>query len=131
MQYCLLAFWRRIVFRHLLKIIFRLLQIASPHSFNIRRLIISLLWALFECWLLIIWKMSDLEKSQKVKVCSVSNFNSDGNVLLFGMREHWLAKKELKISLFSWKSVTYSLLWKIGGMHGTFFWFTIIFKSDQ
>ena len=71
------------------------------------------------------------EKSQEVKVCSKSNFNSDGNMLLFGMREHWLAKKELKISLFSLKSVTYLLLWKIGGMHGTFFSFSIVFNSDQ
>ena len=29
------------------------------------------------------------EKLQEIKVkCSVSNFNSDGNMLLFGMREH-------------------------------------------
>ena len=46
------------------------------------------------------------EKSQQVKLCSVSNFNSDGNMLLFNMREQKLAKKELKISLFSLMSVT-------------------------
>ena len=34
------------------------------------------------------------DKSQEVKVCSASNFNSDGNMLLFGMREDWLKKKK-------------------------------------
>ena len=75
--------------------------------------------------------MSGSDKSLEVKLCSVSNFNSDGNMLLFGMREHWLAKKELKISPFSLTSVTYLLLWKVGGMHGTFFSFSIVFNSDQ
>ena len=75
--------------------------------------------------------MSVSEKSHEVKVCSVSHFDSDGNMLLFGMREHWLAKKELKTSLFSLKSVAYLLLWKIGGMHGTFFSFSNIFNSDH
>ena len=75
--------------------------------------------------------MSGSGKSLEVKLCSVSNFNSDGNMLLFGMSEHWLAKKELKISPFSLKSVTYLLLWKVGGMHGTFFSFSIVFNSDQ
>ena len=37
--------------------------------------------------------MSDSEKSHEGKVCSVSNFYSDGNMLLFSMREHRLAKK--------------------------------------
>ena len=114
-----------LVFRHVSKIMFRGLQIVSPHSCNVQMLIISWPWALFECWLLIIWRMSVSENPQKVKVCYLSNFNLDGNVLLFGMREHWLAKKELKISLFSLKLVTYLLLWKIGGMHGTFFSFSI------
>ena len=54
--------------------------------------------------------MSISEKSQKVKLYSVSKFNSDGNKLLFGMRENWLGKKESKIQLFSLKSVTYLLL---------------------
>ena len=85
-----------LVFRNNLKIIFRGLQIASPHSFTIGILIISWPWALFESWLLIIWRMSDSEKSQEVKVCSIRNFNSDSYALLFGMREHWLAKKEAK-----------------------------------
>ena len=75
--------------------------------------------------------MSGSGKSLEVKLCSVSNFNSDGNMLLFGMSKHWLAKKELKISPFSLKSVTYLLLWKVGGMHGTFFSFSIVFNSDQ
>ena len=69
------------------------------------------------------------EKPQEIEVLSVSNFNSDGNMLLLGMREHWLAKKKLKISLFSLISVTYLLLWKIRGIHSTFFPFSI--DSDQ
>ena len=32
--------------------------------------------------------MSDSEKSHEVKACSVGNFDLDGNMLLFGMREH-------------------------------------------
>ena len=49
-------------------------------------------WTLFESWLLIIWRLSVSEKSHEVKACSVSSFNSDGNMLLFGMREHSLVK---------------------------------------
>ena len=102
------------LFRYVLKIMFRGLEIALPHSFNIGILIIRPL-VLFESWLLIIWRMSVLEKSQEIKVCSVSNFNLDGNMLLFGIIEHWLQKK-----FDSLKIVTYLLLWKIGGMHGIF-----------
>ena len=43
--------------------------------------------------------MSVSEMSREVKVFSMSNFNSDGNMLLSGMREHWSAKKEFKILL--------------------------------
>ena len=133
-----LLFWRKLylcldtfLFRINFQIMFRGLPIASSLSFNIRMLIISWAWAIFKSRLLIIWRMPVSEKSQKVKLWSVSNFNSDVNMLLFGMGEHWLARKELEISLFSLKSVTYLLLWKIGGMHGTFFSFSIIFNSDH
>ena len=47
---------------------------------------------------------------RKVKVLNLINFNSDGNMLLFGTRQHWLAKKEFKKSLFSLKTVTCLLL---------------------
>ena len=132
-----LLFWRKLylcldtfLFRINFQIMFRGLPIASSLSFNIRMLIISWAWAIFESRLLIIWRMSVSEKSQEVKLWSVSNFNSDVNMLLYG-RALISERKELEISLFSLKSVTYSLLWKIGGMHGTFFSFSIIFNSDH
>lgn len=40
-----------------------------------------------------IWRMSVSETSPDVETCSVSNSNSDVDTLLFGIREHWLAKK--------------------------------------
>ena len=43
-----------------------------------------------------------------------------GSTLVFVINEHWLAKKELKSSAFSLKSVMNLLSWKIGGMQGTF-----------
>ena len=74
--------------------------------------------------------MSALEKSQEFKVCSVSNFNPDGNMLYLVWENTDLQKKELRISLFSLKSVTYLLLWNIGGMHGTSP-ISIVFNNDQ
>ena len=118
------------LFRHVLKIMFRALQIASPYNFNIRILFMS--WpGAFESWLLIIWIISVSEEWQEFKVFSVINFTSDGNILLFAMRAHLLAKKELKVSIISLKFLTYLLLWKIRSMHRTFFLFRINFNSDQ
>ena len=38
--------------------------------------------------------MSVSKESHEVKICSVNNLNSDNNtMLLFGIREHWLARK--------------------------------------
>ena len=85
--------------RHFLKINSRDLQIESPQSFNIRILIISWLWALFESSFPIIWRMSLLEKLHLNNEFSVGKVNCDGNTLLLRMREHCLAKK-VKISLF-------------------------------
>ena len=36
----------------------------------------------------IIWRMLVSEKFLEIQVCSVSNLKSDGNILLFGMREN-------------------------------------------
>ena len=72
--------------RRFLKIICRLLQIASPHRFNIRMFIISRPLALFESWLLIFGECQSQKSHGKLYIfCS---FNSNGNLLLFGMREH-------------------------------------------
>ena len=103
------------LFRHVLKIMFRALQIASPYNFNIWMLIMS--WpGAFESWVLIIWIISVSEEWQEFKVFSVSNFTSDGKILLFAMRAHLLAKKEWKVSMISLKFLTYLLLWKIRSM---------------
>ena len=106
--------------RHVLKIDSRGLQIESTQSFNMRMLIISWPWALFEFRFLIIWRMSFLEKLHLDNEFSVSKGNCDSNTLLLGMREHCSAKKVLRISLFSLKPTIYVLLWNIGGVHGIF-----------
>ena len=52
-----------------------------------------------------------------------------GSSLGFVINEHWLAKKELKSSALSLKSVK-NLSWKSGGMQGIFL--TVkLFKIDQ
>ena len=45
--------------------------------------------------------MSGLEKSQEVKVSSVSNFNSDGNMLLFRIRA-LISEKRIKNFTLLW-----------------------------
>ena len=53
-----------------------------------------------------------------------------GSSLGFVINEHWLAKKELKSSALSLKSVKNLLSWKSGGMQGIFL--TVkLFKIDQ
>ena len=91
--------------KQVLKIMFRGLQIESPHIFNIWILISS--WALFGSRLLIIRRMSSFAKWQVDNVLSVRNGNSEGKTLPFEIGEHWSAKKEFKISLFPWKSTIY------------------------
>ena len=54
-----------------------------------------------------------------------------GSTLVFVFNEHWLAKKELKSSAFSLKSVMNLLSWKIGGMQGTFLPVKRLFRIDQ
>ena len=93
------------------KVMFRGLQIESPHIFNIRILISSWPWALFGSRLLIIRRMSSFAKWQVDNVLSVRNGNSEGKTLPFEIGEHWSAKNELKISLFSWKSAIYLSPW--------------------
>ena len=56
-----------------------------------------------------------LDKGLSVKLSQLV-----GSSLVFALNEHWLAKKELKSSAFSLKSVMNLLSWKIGEMQGTF-----------
>ena len=48
----------------------------------------------------IIWRMFVSEKSQEVKVWSVRNFNSDRDMLLFGMRNLIIEKRVKNFTLF-------------------------------
>ena len=77
---------------HVLKIISRDWHIELPQSFNIRMLIKSWPWA-FQSGLLIIWRMSFLEKWQWANRFFLSQVNCYGIT-------HFSAQKELKISLF-------------------------------
>ena len=87
-----------------LKIILRGLQMDLSHNLSMRILIISSPWALFESSLLM-FLISSTEKSTSESDFSVIKGKSDGNVLPLSINEHCLAKKELKISLVSLKSV--------------------------
>ena len=111
------------------KIMLRGLQIESSHIFNIPLLISS--WALFGSRLLVIWRMSSFAKWQVDNVLSVRNGNSEGKTLPFEIEEHWSAKKELKISLFSWRSIIYLSPWNRGRIQGVFLPFNSVLKSDQ
>ena len=55
----------------------------------------------------------------------VRNGNSEGKRLPFEIEKHLPAKKELKISLFSWKSTIYLSPWSRQGMQGIFFRLTV------
>ena len=117
--------------KQILKIMFRGQQIESLNIFSIRMLISSWAWALFGSRLLINRRMPSFAKWQKDVVLSVRKSNSEGKTLLFGIWEHWLAKKELKISLFSWKSTINLSPWNSGGMQRIFFPLNSAFKNVQ
>ena len=56
---------------------------------------------------------------------------SDGNVLPLSISEHCFSKKELKIWLFSLKSVINLLSLKSGGTQGIFVPFKRVFNKAQ
>ena len=94
-------------------------------------LIISWPWALLGSKLLIIFPMSLSVKEMLDRDLSVKLSQLVGSTLVFVINEHWLAKKELKSSAFSLKSVMNLLSWKIGEMQETFLPVERFFKRDQ
>ena len=96
-----------------LKIILRGLQMDLSLNLSMWILIISQPWALFGKNLLIMFSILSTKKST-----SESNFSViKGKVAIvysyLSINEHCFTKKELKISLFSLKSVIYLLSWKM------------------
>ena len=114
-----------------LKIILRGLQMDLSHNLSMRILIISSPWTLFESSLLIMFLISSTEKSIFAGYFSLIKGKSDGNVLPLAINEHCFAKKELKVLLFSLKSVINLLSWKSGGIQGIFVPFKRVFNTFQ
>ena len=106
--------------RHDLKIIERGLHKEGPHSFNIRILIISWPWALLGSRLFIIFIMFSFDIWTLLRRLSVRNSKFFGTSLLFFGSKHCSAENALKSSAFSLESITISLSWNTGGMHGIF-----------
>ena len=103
----------------------------SPHSFNIRMLILSWPWALFGFRLRIIFDMSLFTSFSIDKRWSVRKWSREGSLLSFLIKEHCFAKKELKSSAFCLKSVTNLLFWNNGGITGVLRLFRKIFNRAQ
>ena len=123
------------VFKHVSKIMFRGMQIASQYLvFKVKRITTNptnpyFILATFRTFFFsphslsntntehivtmnfirilgILWRMLVSEKSLEIQVCSVSNLKSDGNILLFGMRENRIKR----FTLFFKVSQSYLLL---------------------
>ena len=75
--------------------------------------------------------ISSTEKSTSESDFFVIKGKSDGNALPLSINEHCFAKKELKISLFSLKSVINLLSWKSGEIQGIFRPFKRVFNRVQ
>ena len=103
----------------------------SSHSFNIRMLILSWPWALFGLRFWIIFNMSLFTNFTIDKRLSVKKWSRGGSLLSFLIKEHCFAKKELKSSAFSLKSVINLLLWNNGGITGILQLFRKMFNRAQ
>ena len=114
-----------------LKIILRGLQMDLSHNLSMRILIISSPWTLFESSLLIMFLISSNQKSTLESDFYVINGKSGSNALWFAVNEHCFEKKELKVLLFSFKSVIKLLSWKSGGIQGIFLPFKRVFNRLQ
>ena len=112
-----------------LKIILRGLQMDLSHNLSMRILILSSPQALFESSLLMMFLISSTEKSTSESDFSVIKGKNHGNVLQLLTNEHCITKKELKISLFSLKSVINLLPWKSGDIKGIFLPFKRVFNK--
>ena len=105
-----------------------------PLSFNlsIRILILSWPWALLGSNFRITFKISFSENLTVLKHVFVCGKSWGGIWLSFFKREHCLAKTELKILLFTWKLVTNSSSWSMGGMQGIFYrWKNVLESSNN
>ena len=88
-----------------LKIISRGLQVDIWNNISMGIMIILSSWASFESSLVITFVISFMEKSSSNSDLSVMKGKSEDNVLPLSINERCLAKEELKILLFSLKSV--------------------------
>ena len=86
---------------------------------------------------MIMFLISSTKKSTSESDLSVIKGKSDGKILPLAINGHCFAKKELKIPLFSLKSVINLLSWESGGIQGIFLnflhnvlWNNVI-KSDE
>ena len=110
--------WKTPVSRHDVKIVCKGLQTALLHNLNIQ--ILSWSWALLGCNFRITFKISFSENLTVLKHVLVCGKSWGGIWLSFFKREHNLAKWKLKISLFTWKSVTNLSSWSKGDIQGIF-----------
>ena len=94
-------------------------------------LILSWQWALFGLRFWIIFNMSVFIHFTVDKHLSVRKWSRGGSVLSFLIKEHCFARKELKISAFSLKSVANLLLWNNGRITGILGLFRKIFNRAQ
>ena len=102
---------KELVSIHWLKIKFKGLQIDLQQIFIMRILILWWPWAFFRSKFCVIFSKSSLEKFRVSKHFSVVKWRLRGSSLLLLIKEHCFAKKELKSSAFSLKSITYSFSW--------------------
>ena len=77
------------------------LYIESPHIFNMRMLILSWPWALFELRFWIIFNMSAFRNFTTDKRLSIRKWRGGRSLLSLLIKEYCFAKKELKILAFS------------------------------
>ena len=103
----------------------------SLHGFNIQMLILSLTWALFGLRLWIIFNISLFTNFTIDKRLSVWKWSRGRHLLSFLIKENCFAKKELKSSAFSLKSLTNLLWWNNGEMTGNLRLFRKIFNRAQ
>ena len=102
-----------------------------PYIFNIGMLILSCPWALFGLRFWIIFNMSIFTKFTVDKRLLVRKWSRGGSLLSFLIKQHCFAKKELKSSVFSLRSLTNLLWWNNGGLTGNLRLFKKIFNRAQ
>ena len=96
-----------------------------------RILILSWPCALFGSRFWITFAILSWEKLAKDRRLSVKYLICDGSLLLLLIKEHCVAKWELKSSAFSLKSVTNLFSWNKGGIRGIFLLFKRRLSRDQ